>query len=158
MSDDRSKRGPQASSPFPMSRLSAPITLLDAAREIQAADSMLTAVVGGKLESIARQIRALQQEAQQALEQARVDAELHRATCQFKKIPGRIYHLYARPNGDRYFSLLSPADWNDAPPHAFQGSYRLEADMSFTPAEQVERREQEWSQLRPLLSLTPPRE
>jgi hypothetical protein len=141
-----------------MSRLSAPITLLDAAREIQAADSMLTAVVGGKLESIARQIRALQQEAQQALEQARVDADLHRATCQFKKIPGRIYHLYARPNGDRYFSLLSPADWNDAPPHAFQGSYRLEADMSFTPAEQVERREQEWSQLRPLLALTPPRE
>lgn len=151
MSDDRTKTR-NAASPHPLSRLSAPIDLIDVAREIQAADSVLTAVAGAKLESIARQIRALQQEAARTLEEARQDAELHRAHCNFKKIPGKLYHLYKRDSGERYFSLLSPDDWGGHPPHAFQGSYRLESDMRFTPAEQLEAREREWNELRPLLT------
>jgi hypothetical protein len=151
MSNERPPRAPSAASPFPLSRLSAPHDLLDIAREIQAADTMLSAVVGGKLEAIARQIRALQVEAQRTLEQARVHAELHRAACSFKKRPGHVYHLYRRDDGQLYFSLLSPEDWDGRPPHGYQGSYRLEADMQFTPAQEIERREQEWSQLRPLL-------
>jgi hypothetical protein len=132
--------------------LSAKIDLIDVAREIQAADTVLSAVAGGKLEAIARQIRALQQEAARTLEEARQDAELHRVHCSFKKIPGKLYHLYERSNAERYFSLLSPDDWSGKPPHAFHGSYRLEADMRFTPAEQLEAREREWSELRPLLT------
>jgi hypothetical protein len=30
---------------------------------------------------------------------------------------------------------LSPTDWGDSAPHRFVGSYRLEADMSWTPAD-----------------------
>jgi hypothetical protein len=151
MSDEAPKT-PNAASPYPLSRLSAPINLIDVAREIQAADTVLSAVAGGKLEAIARQIRALQQEAARTLEEARQDAELHRVHCSFKKIPGKLYHLYERPSGERYFSLLSPDDWSGRPPHRFLGSYRLEADMRFTPAEQLEAREREWSELRPLLA------
>ena len=51
------------------------------------------------------------------------------------KRPGAVYHLYRRPTGEPYFSLLSPADWNDAPPHTFEGSYRLENDLSFSKLE-----------------------
>ena len=36
-------------------------------------------------------------------------------------------------NGERYFSMLSPEDWRGAPPHRFEGSYALEADMRWTP-------------------------
>lgn len=155
MSEDRPKDArlatASASSPFPMSRLSAPHDLIDVAREIQAADSLLSAVTGGKLESIARQIRALQEEAARTLHEAQAAAELHRASCNFKKVVGQIYHLYQRPNGDRYFSLLSPQDWGGEPPHVYGGSYRLEADMRFTPAAEVEAREREWVALRPLL-------
>jgi hypothetical protein len=151
MSEERSKRSPGAGSPFPLSRLSAKHDLIDMAREIQTADSMLSAVVGGKLEAIARQIRALQQEAQRTLEQARLDAELHRATCRFKKLAGHIYHLYRRADGELYFSLLSVDDWRGQPPHTYEGSYRLEADMRFTPAHEIESREREWADLRPLL-------
>ncbi|MEY4576140.1 MAG: hypothetical protein RL701_843 [Pseudomonadota bacterium] len=153
MSEDRPKHAPTASSPYPMSRLSAKHDLIDIAREIQAADSLLSAVAAGKLESIARQIRALQEEAARTLQEAHAAADLHRAACNFKKIPGQIYHLYQRPNGERYFSLLSPQDWDNKPPHAYSGSYRLETDMRFTPAEDVEAREREWSALRPLLLL-----
>jgi hypothetical protein len=140
-----------------MSRLSAKHDLIDVAREIQAADSTLSAVAFGKLEQIARQIRALQEEAQRTLEETRFHAELHRATCSFKKVPGHIYHLYRRGQvedageGERYFSMLSPEDWSGNPPHAYEGSFRLEADMRFTPLDEIARREREWSELRPLL-------
>ena len=151
MTKERLTRSPVAGSQYPMSRLSAPHDLVDVAREIQSADAMLSAVAGGKLESIARQIRALQHEARETLERARQHAQLHRAACNFKKRPGQIYHLYRRPDGALYFSLLSVADWGGEPPHPYEGSYRLEADMQFTPTNEIEMREQEWSQLRPLL-------
>lgn len=122
------------------------------AREIQLADAAITAVASGQLETIARQIRELQREAARVLEVAQRDAELHRATCRFKKIPGHVYHLYARPSGERYFSLLSREDWNGAPPHAFEGSYRLEADMRWTPLDEVATRERVQRELAPLLA------
>ena len=152
MSEDRPKHSPSADSTFPLSRLSAPHTLVDVAREIEAADSVLSAVAAGKLESIARQIRALQEEAARTLAEARDAADLHRAQCSFKKIPGKLYHLYQRSSGERYFSMLSPEEWGSARPHAFLGTYRLEADMRFTKAEDLEQREREWAELRPLLS------
>ena len=151
MSEDRPKHSQSAAAPYPLSRLSAPITLVDVAREIEAADSVLSAVAAGKLESIARQIRALQEEAARTLSEARQAADLHRVRCSFKKIPGKLYHLYERPDGDRYFSMLSPQEWGEARPHAYCGTYRLEADMRFTAAEDVAAREREWAELRPLL-------
>jgi hypothetical protein len=116
-----------------MSRLAPPHDLVDVAREIQQADALLGAVTSAKLELVVRQIRALQDEALCLLEAAQRDGELHRTACGFKKRPGRVYHLYRRPDGTRYFSMLSPAEWGGAPPHAFEGSYRLEVDMSWTP-------------------------
>ena len=34
--------------------------------------------------------------------------------------------------------MLSPADWRGEPPHPFLGSYRLEADYSWTPADKAD--------------------
>src|SRR3712207_6501923 len=103
--------GPSRSSPYPLSRLAPAHDLVDVAREIQQADAMLGAVTGAKLEGLARQIRSLQEEARGILDAARRDSELHRAACSFKKRPGQIYHLYRRPEGALYFSMLSPEDW-----------------------------------------------
>jgi hypothetical protein len=134
--------GPASSSPYPMSRLAAPHELVDVAREIQQADALLGAVTGGKLELIARQIRALLERAREVLDAARRDGDLHRAACNFKKRPGQIYHLYRRDDGARYLSMLSPDEWGRAPPHAFEGSYRLELDMSWTPMDELEARDE----------------
>lgn len=128
----KSHEGPQRTAPYPLSRLSAPHELVSMAEEIAAADAMLSAVVGAELETIARQIRALQQQAAETLERAQRDARLHRAHCAFKKQPGRVYHLYLRAPGEPYFSLLSPADWRGSPPHPFEGSYLLGADLRWT--------------------------
>jgi len=146
MSDDELKkyegrdlhRGPERSAPYPVSRLAPSIELVDMAREIAQADAMLNNRAGSKLKVIADQIKALQDAAREVLEEARQDQELHRAECAFKRQPGKIYYLYERGDGSRYFSMLSPEDWRGTPPHSFAGAYRLEADLSWTPAEHIE--------------------
>jgi hypothetical protein len=125
-------RGPSKAAPYALSRLSGPVSLVEVAREIEQADQWLAATASAKLQVIAEQMQALRDAAQRVLEKAQRDAELHRADARFKRYPGRTYHLYARDNGVRYWSLLSPHDWQGAPPHAFEGSYRLEGDQSFT--------------------------
>jgi hypothetical protein len=119
--------------PYPASRLSAPIELVDLAKEIEQADQVIGMVAGAKLQVIRDQMRALQEQARKVLEEAQIAMQLHRARCQFKKVPGHVYHLYRDGHGGLYFSMLSPEEWRGNPPHAFEGSYRVEADMSFTP-------------------------
>ena len=47
-------------------------------------------------------------QAKTVLEEAKRDAELHHAACNFKKIPGKIYYLYKRKSGQTYFSMMKP--------------------------------------------------
>ena len=129
---DSSDRPLTRSLPYPSSRLSARIELVDLAKEIEQADQAIGMVANAKLQAIRDQMRALQAQARRVLEQAQAAMQLHRAQCQFKKVPGHVYHLYRKPTGDLYFSMLSPQEWGNNPPHTFEGSYRLEADMSFT--------------------------
>jgi len=118
--------------PYPVSRLAPPMELVDLAREIAEADHAIDITLHAKLATIANQIRALKQEAAEILSKARQDRTLHRAQCGFAKIPGKVYHLYQREDGGCYFSMLSPEEWGGEPPHPYQGSFRLEPDMSWT--------------------------
>ena len=70
--------------------------------------------------------------AQEAVEKARRDALLHRAKCSFEKKPGGIYHLYRKTDGELWFSRLAPSEWVTPQPQTFEGSFRLELDMSFS--------------------------
>jgi hypothetical protein len=148
MSDDESKpkemtspppaidpgryEGPAHASPYPLSRMAPSYDLVDAAKEIKRADETLAMMTGGKLEVIAAQIRRLQEEARGLLDKARRDAELHRVSCRFEKKPGDVVHLYRREDGTRWFSLLGPDEWSTPRRESFEGTYRLELDMSFT--------------------------
>ena len=124
--------GPAHSSPYPVSRLAPTHDLVDTARQIAEADQILGTVVHGKLSVIAEQIRSLQEQARRLLAEAQQHAVLHRARCSFQKRVGHTYHLYERSDGSSWLSMLSPEDWRGGPPHAFAGSFRLEADMSWT--------------------------
>ncbi|MFT3928131.1 MAG: DUF2452 domain-containing protein [Myxococcales bacterium] len=129
--------GPGRAAPYALSRLAGPVSLVDVAREIEHADAFIASTTDAQLRLIAEQMAALRSQAERLLEQARVNAELHRAEARFVRHPGKTYHLYARPHVDgdevRYWSLLAPADWGGQPPHRFLGSYRLESDQSWTP-------------------------
>ena len=129
--------GPDAAAPYPLSRMAPAFDMIDVAREIPRADEMLATVTGGKLSLIADQIRHLQDEARRLLEAARRDADLHRVKCSFEKKPGGVYHRYRRESGEEYFSLLAPHERSTKPRQSFVGTYRLEADMSFSVLEQA---------------------
>nr|XP_039253671.1 uncharacterized protein C1orf50 homolog isoform X2 [Styela clava] len=84
-----------------------PEDLVNLARQIQQADSSVKAAAGSKLRAILDQMKMLQEQAARVLEEAKRDAELHHAACNFRKIPGKLY-LYKRESGQTYFSMLSP--------------------------------------------------
>lgn len=123
-------------SPYPVSRLSPAFDLVNLAQEIAQADEILADRAGAQLRLIAEQMKLLQQQAQEILQQTQRDQQLHRARCNFRKQSGQIYHLYQDRHGKMLLSLLSPEDWRGHPPHNFMGSYRLENDKSWTPLAQ----------------------
>lgn len=130
---ERQDHGADRTSPYPVSRLAPPFEPLDLTDEIAAAEATLDTRVAAQLELIAEQIRSLQAQARAIIDQAREDQRLHRARCTFRRLPGKVYHLYKRADGALEFSMLSPADWGNRPPHTFLGSYQLGADMRWTP-------------------------
>lgn len=54
------------------------------------------------------QIKFLQAQAKKILEESEHSMNLHKAACNFRKVPGNIYHLYQRESGQNYLSMLSP--------------------------------------------------
>jgi hypothetical protein len=125
-------------SPYPVSRLGAPVSLVDAARMIEAASAQVAMRTNAQLEVIVEQMRALQARARDIVEQAARDVELIHVECRFRRVAGRIYHLYERPDGHRYFSMLSPAERGST---GFVASYRYEHDQSWTRLDEIEARD-----------------
>uniref|UniRef100_A0A1B6DDV7 Uncharacterized protein n=1 Tax=Clastoptera arizonana TaxID=38151 RepID=A0A1B6DDV7_9HEMI len=119
--------------------------LVELANEIQKADEFVKVAACNKLQVILEQVRFLKGQAEKVLTDALADNRLHHAACNFKKIPGKIYHLYKKRNGSgqTYFSMLSPEEWGNSMTDDFIGSYRLGLDMSWTPANVVPEKERE---------------
>lgn len=115
--------------------------LVELAQHVQRADEYTRANVSNKLTVIVDQIKYLQEQARKILEKANTDAALHQAACNMVKKPGNIYYLYQRSSGQKYFSLLSPEEWGPSCPHQYLGGFRLEADMSWTPVNEVVQRD-----------------
>lgn len=140
-SSDRKSRihqGDARSAPYPASRLAPAFGLVELAEELANADRMISGRSNAQLAQIAQQIRSLQQQAREILEDAHQDMQLHKARCNFKRIPGNTYHLYRMDNGELQFSMLSASDWRGQPPNQYIGAYRLENDLSWTPADRPE--------------------
>lgn len=97
-----------------------------------------------KLQVIGEQIKFLQKQAHEILSCASKDSELHKVPCNFVKTPGQIYHLYERPSGDEFWSMVSPLEFGSSNKNKHLGSYRMEVDRSFTRADQL----QEYSESR----------
>lgn len=135
--------GPAHAAPYALSRMAPSFGLVDVAAEIERADATIATMATGKLKLIAKQMKALREEAERVLERARRDAELHRVKCSFEKQPGGVYHLYRRKSGELYFSLMAPHEWSLPHEQEHVASYRLEADQSFTPLEEAAQADEE---------------
>ncbi|XP_036387825.1 uncharacterized protein C1orf50 homolog [Megalops cyprinoides] len=139
-------------SSYQTNRVGDPMDLVALAEQVQKGDDFVRANACNRLTVIADQIRYLQEQARKVLEDAKKDAELHHAACNVVKKPGNMYYLYMRESGQRYFSILSPKEWGPSCPHKFLGAYKLQYDMSWTPLEEVEKRDAEIGIMDKLLS------
>merc|ERR1712204_37552 len=98
------------------------------AAQVQQADQFTRATAGSKLQVIAEQVRFLQEQARKVLEDARLNALVHKTNCNFKKIPGT-----------EFLSMISPEEWGPSGPE-FVAGYRLEFDMSWTELKDLDKR------------------
>ncbi|XP_036252059.1 uncharacterized protein C1orf50 homolog [Molothrus ater] len=132
-------------------RVGDPGDLVALAQQVQQANDFVRANACSKLTVIAEQIRHLQEQARKVLDEANRDADLNHVACNLVKKPGNVYYMYRRESGQRYFSILSPKEWGTTP-HEFLGAYKLQHDMSWTPFEDIERRDAEITVLEKLLN------
>ena len=148
MGDDGEKKysggnvdGPDHASPYPVSRLGAPVSLVDTAKLIESASATVAMRTNAQLEVIVEQIRALQEQAKAIVERAGRDIDLIHAECRFRRVPGRIYHLYEKADGQRYFSMVAPDEYGYARP-GFVASFRYEHDESWTRVDEMAARDE----------------
>ena len=145
-------RGPDHSSPYPVSRLGAQVSLVDHAKFIESASSKVALRTNAQLEVIVEQMRALQERARVIIEQASRDVDLIHAECRFHRVAGRVYHLYERPDGQRYFSMLGPDEFGGHAPSGFVASFRYEADESWTRLDEVAARDRRRAEIQGFVS------
>merc|ERR1711951_125868 len=126
--------------------------LVELAEQVLKADQFTRATAGSKLTVIAEQVRFLQEQARKVLEDARLNALLHKTACNFKKVPGKTYYVYKqRANPDEeMLSMISPEEWGPGGPE-YVGGYRLEFDMSWTELKDCERRGNEIQMINKIL-------
>eukprot|EP00092_Neocalanus_flemingeri_P033729 GFUD01036666.1.p1 GENE.GFUD01036666.1~~GFUD01036666.1.p1 ORF type:complete len:230 (-),score=73.69 GFUD01036666.1:71-760(-) len=126
--------------------------LVELAAHVQTADKFTRATAGSKLQVIAEQVRHLQETARKVLEEARLNALIHKTACNFTKIPGTTYYVYKnRKNPDTEFiSMISPEEWGAAGPE-FVGGYRLEFDQSWTALKDCDKRTNEMMMINQIL-------
>ncbi|XP_037107115.1 uncharacterized protein C1orf50 homolog isoform X1 [Syngnathus acus] len=139
-------------SSYQTTRMGDTMDLVALATQLQKGDDFIKANACNKLSVIADQIRYLQERARKVLEEAKRDAELHHAACNLVKKAGNMYYLYQRPSGQKYFSIISPAEWGPGCPHQFVGAFKLQHDMSWTPEGDVQERDTEIAIMDKLLS------
>lgn len=126
--------------------------LVELAAQVQKADQFTRACAGSKLSVIAEQVRFLQAQATKVLEEARINALLHKTACNFKKVPGKKYYIYKQRKNpeDEMLSMISPEEWGPGGPE-FVAGYRLEFDMSWTPLADCERKGNEIKMINQLI-------
>ena len=91
-------------------------------------DSKKNASAYAKLELIKSQMCFLQKQATDIIEDIKIDIELQKIKCNFKKVPGNYYYCYK--NDDKVFlSLISPGEWKTD--HIFLGKYLFDFDYIF---------------------------
>ena len=144
-------RGAEHASPYPVSRLGAPVSLVDTARAIEAASANIAMRTNAQLEVILEQMKVLQERARAIVEQASRDVDLVHVECRFRRVAGRIYHLYERPDGHRYFSMLSPEE-QGLTSSRFIASFRYEHDESWTRVDEMSARDQRKAEIQAFVS------
>ena len=82
-----------------------------------------------KLKVLFKQMDNIKKEIEEIVKESVETEELEKVNCNFKKIAGKNYFLYQRPNNELFFSILSPKEWNTK--NLFINEYFYDYDHTF---------------------------
>ena len=83
-----------------------------------------------KLKILFRQFENIKKEIEEVINDSVESQNLESIPCNFKKVPGKTYHLYQKPNQECFFSMLNPNEWKTK--NIFLGSYYYDYDLTFS--------------------------
>ena len=84
-----------------------------------------------KLSVLLRQAAFIKQEIDEIIYESVENDKLNNISCRFKKIPGNHYFLYRkRENGELFFSLLDPEEWDYNKNNFYVDKYLYNYDYS----------------------------
>lgn len=82
-----------------------------------------------RLKQIAKQIQYLKNEALNIINESSIQNELHKIKKNFRLVSGNHYYLYQKDNLEKYFSLISPKEWDNK--DIYIGKYFYDFDKQF---------------------------
>lgn len=82
-----------------------------------------------KLKVLFKQMENIKKEIEEIVKESIETENLEKINCNFKKIPGKNYFLYQKPDNEFFFSMLSPKEWNSN--NIFINEYFYDYDHTF---------------------------
>ncbi len=84
-----------------------------------------------QLEQIRKQVELLAAQAQEIHRRVDISERIYKVGMNFKPIIGHVYHLYLRPDGTEFLSMVAPAEWGRSAKVSFQATVKLLADHTW---------------------------
>lgn len=89
-----------------------------------------------RLKQIAKDMQRLRGEAAEIVEEVNIQDELHKIKKTFRLTSGCVYYLYeTAETHSKYFSMISPKEWNGKNRDKFIDAYLYDYDKQFVKKE-----------------------
>jgi len=84
-----------------------------------------------QLDQIRKQVELLAAQAQEIQRRVEISERIYKVGMNFKPLIGHVYHLYTRPDGTEFISMVAPNEWGRSSKMEFQASVKLLADHTW---------------------------
>jgi hypothetical protein len=84
-----------------------------------------------QLDQIRKQVELLAAQAQAIHQRVDISERIYKVGMNFKPLIGHVYHLYTRPDGSEFLSMVAPTEWGRSSKVSFQATVKLLADHTW---------------------------
>ncbi len=84
-----------------------------------------------QLAQIRKQVELLATQAQEIQKRVEISERIYKVGMNFKPLISHVYHLYARPDGSEFLSMVAPAEWGRPSKVIFQATVKLLSDHTW---------------------------
>lgn len=84
-----------------------------------------------QLDQIRKQVELLVAQAQEIKQRVDISERIYKVGMNFKPLISHVYHLYTRPDGSEFLSMIAPNEWGRGAKASFQASVKLLADHTW---------------------------